>query len=137
MAEQTEMVTGGCMCGAVRYRASGAPQGSGYCHCKSCRHHSGAPVAAFVVFAAEQVEWVSGDRARYESSPGIFRAFCRDGGTSLTWEGPHKGCDQIDLHISTLDEPSAFLPKEHTHYGERIPWLQLTDDLPKYPGSMP
>ena len=131
------MVTGGCMCGAVRYRASGTPEGSGYCHCRSCRHHTGAPVAAFVVFAAEQIEWVAGDRARYESSPGIVRAFCRDCGTSLTWEGGHKGRDLIDLHISTLDEPSAFLPNEHTHYGERIPWLQLTDDLPKYPASMP
>ena len=135
MAEQT--AAGGCLCGAIRYQASGAPEGAGYCHCQSCRRHTGAPIVAFVVFAVEQVAWVSGDRARYESSPGIFRAFCRDCGTPLTWEGRHKGRQWVEFHISTLDTPGAFPPNEHTHYRERIPWLHVTDDLPKYPASMP
>ena len=127
---------GGCLCGAVRYAAFGEAQGSGYCHCKSCRHHTGAPLVAYVVYQANQVQWLSEEPARYESSPGIFRAFCRDCGTSLTWEGPHKGEKFIEFHISTLDDPQAFPPNEHTHYGERINWLELTDTLPKFHASM-
>ena len=136
MAEQTQTATGGCMCGAIRYKASSTSKGSGYCHCRSCRHHTGAPVVAFVVFTAEQVQWMSGSRARYESSPGIFRAFCRDCGTSLTWEGHHNGRDWVEFHISTLDNPDEFPPNEHTHYSERISWLHLTDELPRYQAAM-
>ena len=124
------------MCGAIRYNATGTPEGSGYCHCRSCRRHTGAPVAAYVVFATEQVQWVSGRRARYESSPGVFRAFCRDCGTSLTWEGSLRGSKLVELHISTLDAPDEFPPNEHTHYDERITWLHLKDELPRFPGSM-
>ncbi len=134
--KMTEPTTeGGCLCGAIRYKAFGEPQGSGYCHCKSCRHHTGAPITAYVVFSAKQVQWTSADPARYESSPGKFRAFCRDCGTSLTWEGTYKGEKIIDLHVGTLDKPEQFPPNEHTHYSERIHWLELTDDLPKFQAS--
>ncbi len=127
---------GGCLCGAIRYRAAGAPEGAGYCHCNSCRRQTGAPLAAFVVFAAAQVEWITGERARYESSPGVFRAFCRDCGSSLSFEARYGDRDLVELHISSLDDPEAFPPNEHTHYRERISWLHIADDLPKFPGSM-
>ena len=136
MATEAVHAEGGCLCGAVRYRATGAQEGAGYCHCQSCRRHTGAPLAAFAVFGAEQVEWVSGERARYESSPGKYRAFCRECGSTLSYEARFKGKDLVELHISSLDDPDAFPPNEHTHYKERISWLHLTDDLRKYPGSM-
>ncbi|MEM1048553.1 MAG: GFA family protein [Pseudomonadota bacterium] len=136
MAKEADMTTGGCLCGAIRYDASGVALGSGYCHCRSCRHHTGAPVAAFVVFTADQVQWMSGKRARFESSPGKFRAFCSTCGTSLTWEGHYNGTDLIEFHISTLDDPDAFPPNEHTHYRERISWLHLSDDLTRYEAGM-
>ena len=124
------------MCGSIRYQAYGEPQGSGYCHCKSCRHHTGAPLAAYVVFNSKQVQWTSPEPARYESSPGKFRAFCRDCGTSLTWEGASNGDTLIEFHISTLDTPEEFPPNEHTHYAERICWLELADTLPRFHASI-
>jgi len=124
------------MCGAIRYEATGTPKGAGYCHCKSCRHHTGAPVVAFVVFTADQVEWLFGDRVRYESSRGIFRAFCRDCGTPLTFEANDAGSELIEIHISTLDNPDEFPPNEHTHYGERISWFEVADKLPRYRASL-
>ncbi|WP_255417518.1 GFA family protein [Maritimibacter sp. 55A14] len=56
--EKQRITTGGCLCGATRFRAIGPNKGAGYCHCESCRRHTGAPVAAFVVFDAKQVEWL-------------------------------------------------------------------------------
>ena len=132
MSKEKRTVDGGCLCGAIRYRAIGKQQGAGYCHCKSCRHHTGAPVVAFVVFSVEQVNWLTGNRNRYESSPGKFRSFCRDCGTSLTFEDD----ELVEFHISTLDSPNEFLPNEHTHYLEKIVWLELTDNLPKFSGSI-
>ena len=130
------MSEGGCLCGTIRYKVLGEPQGSGYCHCKSCRHHTGAPLAAYVVFNNKQVQWMSPEPARYESSADIFRGFCRDCGTSLTWEGLFDGDKLIEFHISTLDNPEEFPPNEHTHYGERISWLELVDTLPRFHASM-
>ena len=76
----------GCMCGAVRYELTGDPIWRGYCHCHSCRRHTGAPVVAWVTLKSESVKWIKGERTHYESSPGKFRGFCRDRGTPLTWE---------------------------------------------------
>jgi len=132
MPKEKQITDGGCLCGAIRYRAIGEPEGSGYCHCKSCRHHTGAPVVAYVVYSAEQVNWLTGDRGRYQSSPGKFRAFCRDCGTSLTFEDD----ELIEFHISTLDSPNDFPPNEHTHCVERIAWLELADSLPRFNGSI-
>jgi hypothetical protein len=44
---------GGCLCGAVRFRAETSPIWIARCHCQSCRKHTGAPVSVFV--AIEEV----------------------------------------------------------------------------------
>jgi len=41
---------GGCLCGAVRFVATGQPKWMAWCHCQSCRRHSGAPVSVFAAF---------------------------------------------------------------------------------------
>lgn len=39
------------------------------------------------------------------------------------------------LYAATLDQPHLFVPKAHFHYAEKLPWIKIDDDLPKYPGS--
>jgi hypothetical protein len=136
MAREQVSREGGCLCGAVRFRAAGAEKGAGFCHCKSCRRQTGAPVAAYAVFGVEQVEWLKGDRRRYESSPGKFRSFCKNCGATLAFEDYSNSNALIEFHISALDDPSEFPPNEHTHYAERISWLEITDDLKKFEGSL-
>jgi hypothetical protein len=126
------------MCGSVRYEVIGESEWSGYCHCNSCRRHTGAPVVAFVTFPVERVRWTKGERGLYESSPGRFRAFCRDCGASLTWEnGPGSETSWgdravIEFHISTLDDPDAFPQTMHLFHGERISWFDVDDALPRH-----
>ena len=136
MLEYPFGATGGCMCGAVRYEATGKPLDVGYCHCKSCRHHTGAPVVAYVGFKADDVSFSGQERKIYHSSPGVGRAFCGECGTTLTWEGRIQGSDGpvIELHISTLDDPDSFLPQEHTRYEEKIGWFDVADELPRHGG---
>ncbi len=136
MADEQTIITGGCMCGAVRYEAGAVPLGIGYCHCRSCRRHTGAPVVAYVGFAADQVRFVGEARSLYASSPGVARSFCGRCGTSLTWEGATQSSNAeiIEFHISTLDDPEGFVPEEHTRYTERLTWLEMADDLPRYRG---
>lgn len=125
-------VTGGCMCGVVRYEAEGPPLCVGHCHCVSCRRHTGAPIVTFVAFKAGKVRFTQGDRSIYNSSPDVGRGFCGQCGTPLTWEGNYRGHMIIEFHISTLDDPDAYVPDRHWHFGERISWFDVSDDLPRY-----
>lgn len=125
---------GGCMCGAIRYQLVCESPWSVYCHCKSCRKHTGAPVTVLVAGLPDAVSWTSGERSLYESSPGRYRGFCRDCGTSLTWEAEVNG-SWLGLHISTFDNPDALPATEHVFCDDAISWVNLTDDLPKYKGS--
>lgn len=136
MGDDPVAAAGGCMCGAVRYEASGQPLGIGYCHCHSCRRHTGAPVVAYVGFEADRVRFSGRGRSVYNSSPGVGRAFCDQCGTPLTWEGRTRSSNGaiVEFHISTLDDPDSFVSEEHTRYEERIAWFDVADDLPRFRG---
>jgi hypothetical protein len=71
------MYEGGCLCGAVRFRAMGAPKGVFWCHCQSCRRHSGAPVSVFVGFERGAYSVTKGEITKFKSSSGTTRGFCR------------------------------------------------------------
>lgn len=132
---EDQMMEGGCMCGAVRYRTSGLPFSVAHCHCHSCRKHTGAPVVTLAGYRIDQVEFTGEERSLYESSPGATRGYCRKCGTPLTWEGD--GGDLgfiVELHLSTFDDPAALKPTAHAFYLERLPWFDIADDLPRYEG---
>lgn len=128
-------MTGGCMCGAVRYRVTGRPFSVAHCHCNSCRKHTGAPVVTLAGYLQDQVEFSGDERSLYESSAGAVRAYCGKCGTPLTWEGDGGELGPIvELHLSTFDQPEALVPTAHAFYPERIPWFDIADELPRYDG---
>ena len=128
-------MTGGCMCGAVRYETSGEPFSVAHCHCHSCRKHTGAPVVTLAGYTRKQVTFSGDKRTFYESSPGALRAYCKKCGTPLTWEGDSGDLGPIvELHLSTFDDPEALVPTAHAFYPERISWFDIADDLPRYEG---
>jgi len=134
MSDDAKM-TGGCMCGSVRYETTGDFFEVGHCHCQSCRKHNGAAVVTLAGFKVDQVRF-SGDTLKvYESSPGVGRAFCGNCGTPLTWEADDGDLGPIvEIHISTFDNPDILVPTSHSFYGERLPWLDIADNLPRYEG---
>jgi hypothetical protein len=79
--------TGGCMCGAVRFKAAGEPSRVTICHCAWCQRRTGTAFGTEVVFSGDQVE-MTGDVARYrhvsdESGRWLDVEFCRRCGTNL------------------------------------------------------
>ncbi len=120
-------LTGGCLCGAVRYRAVGTPKWVAYCHCQSCRRATGAPVTAYAGFEREKVLWPAGERARFESSAGVSRGFCARCGTPLTYEGA-RWPSEVHIHLGTLDRPELVRPTGHAFAEELLPWLRLADE---------
>ncbi len=135
MSDAGKTYSGGCMCGAVRYEASGEPFSVTHCHCHSCRKHNGGPVVTLAGFTSGQVAFSGTERKIYESSPGVGRAFCGNCGTPLTWEGDGGDLGPIvEFHISTFDNPDVLVPSSHSFHNERIAWFDIADGLPRHDG---
>ena len=113
---------GGCLCGAVRFRAAGAPRWIAWCHCQSCRRHSGAPASVFVAFDEAAVEVTQGQITKFSSSPGVHRGFCSRCGATLTCEGPAKP-GELHIHIGAFDRAAELQPAFHIFPEERLPWM--------------
>ena len=121
---------GGCLCGAVRFRADGSPSYVNFCHCRMCQKASGAPMMAWATFERAKVEIIGLPMFR-RSSPDVERGFCGDCGSTLIWQRP---CGPtLDLAVATFDDPNGLAPSEHIWTESRARWLNLTDHLPRYP----
>lgn len=122
---------GGCCCGRIRFQVEGPEQFSCFCHCQSCQKAAGGPVVPWTTFAKDRFRLTSGELAVCHSSPGVTRGFCRDCGTSLTYEHVKRGGD-VDIRTTSFDDPSLFPPRVHIWVEDKAPWLIIGDDLPQY-----
>ena len=120
------MSEGGCLCGAIRFAVDGAPKWTSYCHCASCRRHTGAPVSAYAGFERSNVRITKGHLTRFSSSPGVHRGFCASCGSTLTYEG-ERWPTEIHFHVGAFDRPQDFPPTGHAFKEERLPWLHVDD----------
>ena len=78
----------------------------------------------------------AGEPATYASSATGRRDFCASCGTQIAFRDTRTP-DRIDVNIASLDDPAAIEPEYHIWVGSRIPWLQITDDLPRYEDEGP
>src|SRR5687768_10152994 len=122
----SDVHSGGCLCGAVQFEATGPAKWTGYCHCHSCRRFSGAPVSAFAGFERSQVRFTGAPLASYASSPGVQRGFCGRCGATLSYEG-ERWPTEVHIHVGAFDAPEDFPPTGHAFAEERIPWVHISD----------
>ncbi len=118
-------VTGGCQCGAVRYRATALLDNAHICHCRMCQKAVGGPFAALVAAPDDAMEWTRGAPAVFASSEHVERGFCASCGTPLFYHGLTSG--RTNLTIGSLDDPSAFPPLSQMGTESRVAWFA---DLP-------
>src|SRR3954451_16518520 len=127
----TQPTTGHCLCGTIRFETDAQPLSTNFCHCESCRRHTGSAVAAFVSFRKEKVRWSGAERTGYRSSPAVVRSFCACCGSPLAYEHDRTP-DEIDLYLGAFDEPGAFPAGKHIHVGERVAWFDTVDQTPRH-----
>ena len=106
-------VTGGCLCGKVRFIASGRPYRVGLCHCLDCRKHHGALFHASAIFPETAVT-VTGETSAYAG-----RHFCPHCGSPVF----ARSDDEIELNVGSLDEPDQFTPTYELWTIRREAWL--------------
>jgi hypothetical protein len=131
------MLTGGCACGAVRYRLKTTPYDTGWCHCRICQHVSGSGGMVFTTVAKEDFVIERGlDRlAHFASTPFGRRGFCLHCGAPLTISVDHQA-DEIDVTVGSLDDPGAVTPGFHLFTVEAPVW-SIKDQLPQYDALRP
>lgn len=122
--------TGGCLCGAIRYRYSGAFLWTAHCHCESCRRQTSSPVTSFFAVPKSRFEFTGEKPKQYRSSPGVIRRFCGKCGSPVSYEHDRKP-EEIHLYAAGLDDATGFAAGHHDFWNERVAWLQVSDDLLK------
>ena len=129
-----EVHSGGCLCGAVRFSARGAPVNVRICHCRLCQRAMGSPSFARALYAAEQVTF-EGPVARYPSSPLLNRLFCPTCGTRIGAE--RASMERVSVGLAALDEPDGMAPACHMMTNYKIGWDVIADGLPQFPELAP
>ena len=126
-----DSIEGGCLCGALRYRASGPLEGVTHCHCTLCRRWSGAVAVTWFTVPLGRFALLKGEFATYESSDHGRRHYCGACATQLAfWSSQRPG--EIDITLGTLDAPEAHPASYHVYTTSRLPWLRLDEHLPTY-----
>ncbi len=131
MSERAQRMSGGCLCGALRYETNSAPTYSGYCCCADCRKSSGSGFIPFMSFAAGAVRFSGpAQQSRSQSFRGreAVRNFCSQCG-GLVFGGEVGKDDSHTIYAGSLDDPSVFRPTMAIFTRDRPDWVVLPPGL--------
>ena len=115
--------SGGCQCGAVRFRAGSLGRPS-LCHCRMCQK-AFAGIGGLLV-TAHDLEWTRGGLRHFHSSNKVRRGFCGDCGTPLTYEYP----GGVEVAIVAFDRAAEIAPVIQHAREARLPWFEGLAGLP-------
>ncbi|MGX1496734.1 hypothetical protein ACSSV1_001770 [Labrenzia sp. MBR-25] len=103
----SERLSGGCLCGEVRFAATPVDGEMGVCHCAMCRRWTGGTYMAVSCGPMDSLEIEGKDALGvYKSSDYGERVFCSKCGSSLMWrmaDGSH-----VSVSAQAFDDPAAF-----------------------------
>lgn len=105
--------TGGCLCGNVRFVATGRPYRVGLCHCLDCRKFHGALFHASAIFPQDAVT-ITGETRDYDG-----KFFCPNCGSSLFGRTD----DEIEVNLGSLDTSNQLKPTYESWIIRRESWL--------------
>jgi len=126
-------IEGSCLCGGIRYQASGPLEAMARCHCRECRKASGAEFATNGTVATRDLEFTAGaDLLReYESSPGQFRCFCGTCGSPILKKFADKP-ESVRLRLGCLDSDVDQKPIVRVWVSEKLDFSEIDGDIPTF-----
>ena len=125
----TDVMEGGCHCGALRYRLQGDLTDVAHCHCSICRRVSGGLVVTWLTLPRDDFSWLTGTPGCYVAPASCSRYFCTNCGAHVALVTTHSP-ETVDVTVATLDHPERVRANRHIWVGSRLPWLHLDEDLP-------
>jgi hypothetical protein len=123
-----QAITGGCLCGGVRYEVRGKLRDVIACHCEQCRRSSGHFVAAtacrreyFLLTRQDSLQW-------YSAVPGYRRGFCNVCGSSLFFE--ETGKERVSIAAGSLDAHQGLTIAAHIYTSEAGDYYTIDPQVP-------
>lgn len=131
-------LTGGCLCGAVRYAVSAPLSALRACHCTHCQKSSGAGASINAVVAGSAFTITRGTPKRYtdkaDSGRTLFRYFCGECGSPL-YAHRETTPERIVVKVGTLDDSSAMKITSHIWTKSARPWSFIDPACEQLPGN--
>lgn len=125
-------MTGGCLCGNIRYELKSEPKATVVCHCTHCQKASGSAFSTNIVAARPDIEFTGGAMAVYddkaESGNILKRSFCPKCGSSIMSESSGRPGFAV-LKVGTLDDVSAVKPSAQIWTRSAQPWVTFATEL--------
>jgi len=126
-------MTASCLCGGIQISVSGKVGPLVYCHCSRCQKASGTAFSANVNVRRVYWQYTSGEHLirEFESSPGVYRAFCSHCGSPIysRWDSQP---DMLRLRLGLVNEDPGRRALAHFWVESRAQWFTSTDSLPQF-----
>jgi hypothetical protein len=130
MSQDATKVTGGCLCGTVRYEAEVYLHGGYFCHCRNCQRTSGAPAEIAVQVRPGTLRFMATEPKFYRSSAFAERGFCPNCGARIIFRPiSEKFAEYTNLAVGCLDHPEDVVPVKHIFVETQLPWYRFDDGL--------
>jgi len=132
-------LTGGCMCGGVRFEVGEPLVSAGYCHCTRCQRRTGTAASVSGRIAPGSLRVVSGEQllSAYEPEDGFAKVFCSACGSQL-WSRHPSDPDVISVRFGVFDGDPGGRPSYRQFVAYAAPWEPIPDDgLPRFPERRP
>ena len=131
----SETLSGGCLCGDVRYEVRGTPVHVFHCHCSMCRRAGGTAFQTWAGFGADALVVTQGTAERYRSSSFATRSFCGRCGGQLFYNYTGGQTPPVWVTVGSFDHPELMAPERHIFAADSVPWLHMADGLPRTEGD--
>jgi hypothetical protein len=128
-------LTGGCLCGGVRYEITEPLVAAGYCHCTRCQRRTGTAAAISGRIAPGSLRVVAGEELvrSYQPPDGFAKDFCGECGSAL-WSRNPADPDTVSVRLGAFDSDPGIRPSYRQFVAFAAPWEPIPDDgLPRHP----
>ena len=135
----TSPLTGGCLCGGVRFEVTAAPVSASYCHCTRCQRRTGTAASANARLERGSLRILSGEELvrAYTPEGGFAKCFCSNCGSAL-WSRSPDDPEVVGVRLGAFDTDPGVRPEHRQYVAYAAPWEPIPDDgLPRYPESKP
>ncbi len=133
MKHEATRVTGGCLCGRIRYQAEVFLHNGYICHCTVCRRSTGQPAEITVLIKAGTLTYLNEEPKYFSSSSHGKRGFCPECGSRIVWQALSPEDDWLtNITVGSLDRPAEARMSRHIYADTQLPWYQVCEDLPKF-----
>ncbi|MBB3102172.1 GFA family protein [Azomonas macrocytogenes] len=135
-------IVGGCLCGAVRYRAEAntKPAMTGVCHCRDCQKQTGSSFSILIAVPKGTIHFEGEPLASFETKSGdgrsVLRRFCPKCGSPIA--SVVEATPRLDwIKAGTLDDTSWLQPQVNMWCETAQPWINICEDIPRFPRNPP